>query len=105
MEWIFLIIIAVVLIFGVKKIPELARTFGRAGAEFEKSKLEGKRELERLKDTDRVGREKLEEVADSLGIEHRSKNDDEVRSAIDLELKKLSGKDRGNLSSDADMMK
>ena len=29
-EWIFIIIIAVVLIFGAKKIPELAKTFGKA---------------------------------------------------------------------------
>ena len=28
-EWIFIIIIAVVFIFGAKKIPELAKTFGK----------------------------------------------------------------------------
>ena len=33
-EWIFVIIIAVVLIFGAKKIPELAKTFGKAKGEF-----------------------------------------------------------------------
>ena len=92
MEWIFIIIIIVVIFFGVKKIPELARTFGKAGAEYEKSKLEAKRELDRLRGTG-VGREKLEEIADSLGIEHAGKNDDEIKSAIDQELKKLSRKD------------
>ena len=49
-EWIFIIIIAVVFIFGAKKIPELAKTFGRAKGEFEKGKIEGEKELKDYKD-------------------------------------------------------
>lgn len=49
-EWIILIIIAVVLIFGAKKIPELAKTFGKAKGEFEKGKIEGEKELKDFKD-------------------------------------------------------
>ncbi len=49
-EWIFIIIIAVVFIFGAKKIPELAKTFGKAKGEFEKGKIEGEKELEDFKD-------------------------------------------------------
>lgn len=48
-EWIFIVVIAVVLIFGAKKIPELARTFGKARGEFEKGKLEGDRDLSEFK--------------------------------------------------------
>ena len=36
-EWIFIILIIVVLIFGAKKIPELARSFGKDKSEFEKA--------------------------------------------------------------------
>ena len=36
-EWIFIIVIIVVIFFGVKKIPELARSFGKATAEYENS--------------------------------------------------------------------
>ena len=36
-EWIFIILIMVVIIFGAKKIPELARSFGKAKSEFEKA--------------------------------------------------------------------
>ncbi len=43
-EWIFIIVIIVVLFFGVKKIPELAKSFGKATAEFEKAKIEAKRD-------------------------------------------------------------
>jgi len=49
-EWIFVIIIAVVFIFGAKKIPELAKTLGRAKGEFEKGKIEGEKELKDFKD-------------------------------------------------------
>lgn len=49
-EWIFIIIIAAVLIFGAKKIPELAKTFGKAKGEFEKGKIEGEKELKDFKD-------------------------------------------------------
>jgi sec-independent protein translocase protein TatA len=49
-EWIFIIIIAVVLIFGAKKIPELAKTFGKAKGEYEKGKIEGDNELKEFKE-------------------------------------------------------
>ena len=48
-EWIFVIIVALVFIFGAKKIPELARTFGKAKGEYEKGKIEGDEELNRFK--------------------------------------------------------
>jgi len=49
-EWIFVIIVVVVLIFGAKKIPELAKTFGKAKGEFEKGKIEGEKELKDFKE-------------------------------------------------------
>ncbi|MEO9363823.1 MAG: twin-arginine translocase TatA/TatE family subunit [Nitrososphaera sp.] len=93
-EWIFIIIAIVVVFFGVKKIPEIARSFGKASAEYEKAKIEAKRELQQYKnqENNRVGREKLEEIADSLGINYTNKNDDELRAAIDVELNKTSKK-------------
>ena len=49
-EWIFIIIIAAIFIFGAKKIPELARTFGKAKGEFEQGKIQGDKELKEFKD-------------------------------------------------------
>lgn len=49
-EWIILIVVVVVLIFGARKIPELARTFGKAKGEFEKGKIEGEKELKDYKE-------------------------------------------------------
>ena len=39
-----------VLIFGAKKIPELAKTFGKAKGEFEKGKIEADKDLKEFKE-------------------------------------------------------
>jgi sec-independent protein translocase protein TatA len=88
LEWIIIIGLIVVIFFGVRKIPELARSFGKASAEFEKARIEAKRELQQMKTQGSVGREKLEAIADSLGIDYTNKNDDELRTAIEIELNK-----------------
>jgi sec-independent protein translocase protein TatA len=98
-EWIFIVIIVVVLIFGAKKIPDLARGFGKATSEFEKARIEAKRELRELKNTGTssstttttntaANREKLESIADTLGIDYTDKNDDQLRLAIETEINK-----------------
>ena len=48
-ELLIIIVLAVVFIFGAKKIPELAKTLGKAKGEFEKGKLEGEKELNDFK--------------------------------------------------------
>jgi sec-independent protein translocase protein TatA len=96
-EWIIIIVIIAVVIFGAKKVPELARSFGRATTEFEKAKIDAKKELQRVKDlgtttttatTNVQDREKLESVANTLGINHSEMSDDELRSAIQAEINK-----------------
>ena len=49
-ELVIIVIVIGVLIFGAKKIPELAKTFGKARGEFEKGKIEGDKELKDFKD-------------------------------------------------------
>lgn len=97
-EWIFIVVIVVVLIFGAKKIPDLARGFGKATTEFEKARIEAKRELRELKNAGTsssstttnaaANREKLESIADTLGIDYTDKNDDQLRLAIETEINK-----------------
>jgi sec-independent protein translocase protein TatA len=88
-EWIIIIAVIIMLFVGVKKIPQLARSFGKASAEFQKSKIEANRELEQLKDRTEVSdidRGKLETIADTLGIDYSNKNDEELRNAINKEV-------------------
>jgi sec-independent protein translocase protein TatA len=93
LEWIFIIIIVIVLFFGVKKIPEIARSVGKASSEYEKAKIQARRELDQMnvKDVNAespVDREKLESIADTLGIDSTNKNDEELRKAIDHAISK-----------------
>jgi sec-independent protein translocase protein TatA len=88
LEWVIIIGLIVVVFFGVRKIPELARSFGKASAEFQKARIEAKRELQQMKTQGNIGREKLEAIADSLGIDYTNKNDDELKTAIEIELNK-----------------
>ncbi len=54
-----LVVVIGVLIFGAKKIPELAKTFGKAKGEFEKGKIEGEKELKDFKgEIDNVTKDK-----------------------------------------------
>ncbi len=96
-EWIFIVVIVVVLIFGAKKIPDLARGFGKATTEFEKARIEAKRELREIKNAGTssstttntaASREKLESIADTLGIDYTNKDDDQLRLAIETEINK-----------------
>ncbi len=64
-EWILVIFVIIIVIFGAKKIPQLSRSFGKATSEFEKARIESKNELEKIKNEDRVSRAKLESIADT----------------------------------------
>src|SRR5919107_4471042 len=90
-EWIIIILIVVVLFFGAKKIPELARSLGKASSEFQRARIDAKKTLENEKYSSpakSVDREKLESVAETLGVDYSNKNDQDLRQAIESELKK-----------------
>ena len=56
-----LIIIVIILLFGGKRIPELARAFGRASYEFKKAKDLVRKETEEIKKEVEAAEEKPEE--------------------------------------------
>lgn len=53
-----------------------------------KARIETKRELERIKSPEKVGREKLEEMSAIPGIDYTSKHNNNVRNAIESEVNK-----------------
>ncbi len=50
MEWIWIVVIVGVLIFGAKKIPELAKTLGKAKGDYEKGRIESEKDLKEFKE-------------------------------------------------------
>lgn len=77
-EWIYIILIVVIL-FGAKKLPELARGLGRSVGEFKKAKEEFDREMNSVKD----------EVTDERTASARKID----QNAQDAEFKKVDAKD------------
>lgn len=84
-EWIILIIIiAVLLLFGPKKLPELARGVGRALGEFRRGKMEVEREIRTEMsqlDTQDL-RMRVEKAAGALGLPASGKSELELKLDI-----------------------
>ena len=49
-ELVILVVVIGVLLFGAAKIPQLAKTFGKAKAEYKKCEIEGDKELKDFKE-------------------------------------------------------
>jgi sec-independent protein translocase protein TatA len=95
-EWIIIILLGLVLLFGTKKLPQLSRTVGKAMGEYEKARQTFKREMEEAiepaKSMTRIPkitgpvsseREKLETIANSLGIDdYAGLTDEQLRTLI-----------------------
>ncbi len=90
-EWIIIGLLVVILLFGSKKLPEFSRTIGKAMGEFEKVRTMSLKQ--RIDDNSNYlgpqiaqpvdnERHKLEMLAESLGIDHVNKNDEELRLLI-----------------------
>ena len=101
-EWVIIILVGLILLFGSKKVPEVSRTLGRAAAEYEKAQQLFKQGMEdTVKTTDAIAsfqgpkiirpvsseREKLETIANSLGIKDLAQTDDQLRIEISEKVK------------------
>jgi sec-independent protein translocase protein TatA len=92
-EWIVLLVaIVIIFAFGGKKIPELARSLGRAKGEFEKGKRELEKELNDVKydspassstETSKPEKESgVVKAAKDLEIETEGKTEDDLKKEI-----------------------
>jgi sec-independent protein translocase protein TatA len=85
-EWLIVIVIVVVLIFGASRIPSLAKSLGRASGEFQKGKVESDLELKKLKEGTSTPQpsehDKLLKAAWELGIPTEGKTDDQIREEV-----------------------
>ena len=101
-EWVIIILVGLILLFGSKKVPEVSRTLGRAAAEYEKAQQLFRKGMEdSVKPTDAIAsfqgpkiirpvsseREKLETIANSLGINDLAQTDDQLRIEISEKVK------------------
>ncbi len=90
MEWIIVIVVIVLLLFGAKKIPELARSIGKARAEFTRGQTMVEKEIREAErtDTEEEAKRKREE-AKQKAEEASSEGSEEAEDAdTDQELVK-----------------
>ncbi len=84
-EWIILlIVIAILLLFGPQKLPELAKSIGRAWGEFRRGKMEVERQIREEFATEE-GKDfgvRLRDSARELGIDASGKRDSELKLEI-----------------------
>ena len=96
-EWIIIIFVALVILLGANRLPDVARKFGKAAGEYTKTKNEVQNQFNDFTNTnlDVTGpvqneRQKLEKIAKSLGVDFNNKSDDELRDIISSKIGKKS---------------
>ena len=105
-EWLWIVLVAAIFLFGSKKIPEVANALGRAMGQFQKGKAEIERQVreasqqatqtvqatkqelvsppkEPLK---MLNKEELQKAAAAFGIDASTKSEEELRRAIKEKL-------------------
>lgn len=78
-QWV-IVILVIVLLFGATKIPQLARSLGRAKSEFQKGTLEGEKDL--VSDEDA----QVRQAAKDLGIPTDGRPLEEVKADLRTKL-------------------
>jgi sec-independent protein translocase protein TatA len=88
-EWVIIVLVALVVLFGTNRLPEVAKKLGRTVGEFNKTKNEIQNQITGITNASinitnpvQNERQKLEFIAKSLGIDFAAKTDDEIRKAI-----------------------
>ena len=92
-EWIMIIFIALILLFGTKRFPEAAKKIGKIVGEYKKAKDTVEKQMkdvtkENLEVSGPVKneRKKLEIMASHFGVDCESKTDDELKKIIDSKI-------------------
>ena len=90
-EDIILILIVALLLFGPIKLPELARSLGKAIGEFKKAQTQGVSEVnEIVKPLDNKD-EKIHSLAVEMGLNVQDKSDDQLIEEIRLRIRTKEG--------------
>jgi sec-independent protein translocase protein TatA len=96
-EWIIIIFVALLVLLGTNRLPEVSRKLGKVVGEYSKAKNEVQKQFKDFSNANldisgpvQNERQKLEAIAKSLGIEFENKSDDELRELISSKIGKSS---------------
>jgi len=92
-EWMIIIVVALVVLLGTNRMPDVAKKIGKTVGEYNKAKNSFQNELKDFSNTNleikgpvQNERQKLETVSKSLGINFESKTDDQLRKLISSKI-------------------
>ena len=95
-EWIIIIFVALILLFGTNKLPEAGKKIGKMVGEYNRAKTEMQNQINDMTKTEpdnptidgpvQTERQKLERMAQTLRIDIENKTDVELKNAIDAKF-------------------
>ena len=94
-EWIIIIFIAIILLFGTNRFPEAAKKIGKIVGEYNKAKNQVQNQMKDVTNENievsgpvKDERKKLEMMAKTLGVDSKNKTDEEIKKIIDGKIGK-----------------
>lgn len=93
-DWIMIVLVALVLLLGTKRLPDATKKLARVMAQYDKTKNMVQEEIQKAKGEFNINisgpvmseRQKLETLAKSLGVNVEGKTDDDLRNLVDAKL-------------------
>ena len=94
-EWIIIVFVALILLFGTNKLPEAGKKIGKMVGEYNKAKADMQNQIKEYTNPNtkediisingpvQTERQKLEYMAKSLGINIENKTDSELKQVIE----------------------
>ena len=94
-EWIIIIFVALIVLLGTNRLPEVTKKFGKAVGEYKKAKNDVENQFKDFTNSNldisgpvESERKKLDMIAKSLGINSSNKSDEALRSMISEKIGK-----------------
>jgi len=94
-EWIIIIFVALIVLLGTNRLPEVTKKLGKTIGEYNKAKTDVQNQFKDLSNSnlDVLGpveseKQKLDTIAKSLGINSANKSEEELRSLISEKIGK-----------------
>jgi len=92
-EWIIIIFVALIVLLGTNRLPEVTKKIGKAVGEYNKTKNDVQNQFKDLTNTNlgvsgpvKDERQKLDAIAKSLGIKSSDKTDEQLRDMISSKI-------------------
>lgn len=88
-EWIIIIFVALIVLLGTNRLPEVTKKLGKVVGEYSKAKNDIQKQFKDFSDSNlnvlgpvQNEREKLDTIAKTIGIDSTNKSDEELRELI-----------------------